>query len=149
MFEEKSKYRLWHVKIIWNSSFQCDTVGLQHLYSARKQVDPQPVQWIQRCRIHCIGCSCGSDLIPVPGISYAMGWPKKKKSLWNINIPKYIFIGCYRLTVVSIWCYHLSQVFFLFFFNGHSYLFFKQTKNFSLEKLTSPYFNPSIHLRVT
>ena len=48
----------------------------QHLRSARTQVRSEVR--------HSCGVSCNhpSELIPGPGISYAMGWPKKKKPVF-------------------------------------------------------------------
>lgn len=67
---------------------------------------------------HCH--SCGSNLIPGPGIPYALEWPKKEnkqtnpKSIWLLLLfpPKCSFLFC-KCQKAKIKCCHCAQAWLL------------------------------------
>ena len=82
---KKSRKRKKKIKIIPG----VPSVGhqdLQCLCSSRFWV--QPPVWHNGLRIQ-LGCNCGSDLTPVLGTPYALGWLKRKKTLALSQPPEF------------------------------------------------------------
>ena len=86
-----------------------------HLCSTRCSSIPGLAQWVKGPDIASAGAqitTCGSNLIPGPGTSYAMGgqirqWKKLKRSIWEENLKKNGYVHMYdRITLFYSRNYH-------------------------------------------